>query len=74
MALTNDAQFYQVGSVAANKAHTLSTYTVATLPSASAHPQRFIWVTNGNAGAACVAVSNGTSWLRIIPGAAVATS
>jgi hypothetical protein len=74
MALTNDAQFNQVGSVAANKTHTLSVYTVASLPSAAEHPHRFIWVSNGNAGTACAAVSNGTSWLRIVPGAAVAAS
>jgi hypothetical protein len=74
MALTNDAKFGQIGSSAANKTHTLSTYTVATLPSAAAHRNRLIMVSNGNAGAPCVAVSNGTAWLRIVPGAAVATA
>jgi hypothetical protein len=53
---------------------TLPTYTVATLPSAAAHPNRLIWVSNGNSGVACAAISNGTSWLRIVPGVAVAAS
>ena len=33
-----------------------------------------IWVTNGNAGAPCAAISNGSAWLRIIPGTAVAAT
>jgi hypothetical protein len=74
MALKNDPAFGQIGSKAIAKSHTLSTYTVATLPSAAAHNGRLIWVSNGNAGAPCLAVSNGTAWLRIIPGTAVAAS
>ena len=74
MALKNDAKFGQIGSAAANKTHTLATYTVATLPAAATHTNRLIVVSNGNAGAPCLAWSNGTSWLRIVPGAAVATS
>ena len=74
MALSNDAHPGRMGAEAANKTHTLPTYTVATLPSAAGHPQRLIWVSNGNAGVACMAVSNGTSWLRITPGAAVAAT
>jgi hypothetical protein len=49
-------------------------YTVATVPSASVYANSIIWVSNGNAGAACLAASNGTNWLRIVPGAAVAAS
>jgi hypothetical protein len=74
MALKNDAQFGQIGSASINRSHKLSTYTVATLPNAAAHTNRIIHVSNGNAGAACLAWSNGTSWLRIVPGAAVAAS
>lgn len=74
MPLKNDAQPGQVGSFAANKTHTLPRYTVTTLPSASENPDRLIVVTNGNAGAACLAWSNGTSWLRVVPGAAVAAT
>jgi hypothetical protein len=33
-----------------------------------------VYCTNGNAGSPCLAVSNGTSWLRIALGAAVAAS
>lgn len=74
MALTNDPKFGQMGSNAITKSHKLSTYTVASLPSASAHTNRLIIVSNGNAGAPCLAYSNGTSWLRIVPGAAVAAT
>lgn len=33
-----------------------------------------VYCTNGNAGSPCLAVSNGTSWLRIALGAAVSTT
>lgn len=33
-----------------------------------------VYCTNGNAGSPCLAVSNGTNWLRIALGAAVAAS
>lgn len=48
-------------------------YTVGTVPSAAAYANSIIWVSNGNSGAPCLAVSNGTNWLRIVPGAAVST-
>lgn len=42
----------------------LPTYTVATAPSASsAGAGTVIYVSNGLAGAACVAVSDGTDWI-----------
>lgn len=47
-------------------------FTVANLPAASLYPGRLVYVTNGAAGAACAAVSNGTNWMRITIGAAVA--
>jgi hypothetical protein len=74
MALSNDIALGRTGSTSLNAAMTLPTYTVATLPSAAAHPNRLIWVSNGNSGVACAAISNGTSWLRIVPGVAVAAS
>ena len=40
----------------------LPTYTVATLPSASRNPRAMAYCSNGNAGAACVVVSNGSAW------------
>ena len=74
MSLTNDPKMYQVGSKSVTKALTASEYTVATVPSAAAHRGRIIYVSNGAAGQPCLAYSNGTSWLRIVFGAAVATS
>jgi hypothetical protein len=52
----------------------LPTFTLAQLPSAASNTGRIVRCSNGNAGAACLAVSNGTSWLRVVFGAAVATS
>jgi hypothetical protein len=48
-------------------------YTVATVPSAAAFPAHAIHVSNGDSGAPCLAVSDGTDWLRIALGAAVST-
>jgi hypothetical protein len=52
----------------------LDAYAVADLPSAASHTNRLVVCPNGNAGAWCLAVSNGTNWLRVVPGAAVAAS
>lgn len=51
-----------------------SSFTVATLPLASVNDRRLVHVSNGNAGQPCLALSNGTSWLRIAPGTAVSTT
>lgn len=59
---------------AASGPFALADYSVAELPSASANPQSIVYCSNGNAGVACLAVSNGTDWLRIALGAAVAIS
>jgi hypothetical protein len=49
------------------------TYTVATAPSAaSAGAGTLIYVSNGAAGSAILAFSNGTDWLRSDTGAAIA--
>lgn len=40
-------------------------YTVATAPAASAHQNEVILVTNGAAGAAVLAISDGTNWKRM---------
>jgi hypothetical protein len=74
MALSNDPGFGLLRGAAITKANTLPKYTVATLPAAAGHDGRMIWVANGNAGAPCMAVSNGSAWLRIIPGTAVAAT
>lgn len=69
--LTNDLTMGRTGSTSLNKAMTLSSYAVATLPAPAGYNGRLVWVTNGAAGAPCLAVSNGTAWLRIVTGAAV---
>lgn len=43
----------------------LPTFTVATVPDATKFEGHIIYVSNGNAGARCIAVSNGTNWLVI---------
>lgn len=56
---------------------TLASYTVAELASdypASAHANAVVYCVNGDAGSPCLAVSNGTNWLRIALGAAVAAA
>jgi len=51
------------------------TYTVATAPSASsAGAGTLIYVSNGAAGSAILAFSDGTDWLRSDTGAAIAAS
>jgi hypothetical protein len=69
--LTNDLRPGKTGTLSKNAAQTLSTYTVATLPAAASYTGRMVWVSNGAGGAPCLAISNGTAWLRIVPGAAV---
>ena len=52
----------------------LSSYTVAELAAGfppSANGGAVVYCTNGNSGSPCLAVSNGTNWLRIALGAAV---
>lgn len=49
-------------------------FAVAGVPAASAHPGRLIAVSNGASGSPCLAFSNGTNWLRITLGAAIAAS
>ena len=50
----------------------LPSYTVAKLPPAGAFAGHIIYVSNGATGSPCLAYSNGTSWLRVLIGAAVA--
>lgn len=52
----------------------LDSYTVANKPTAASHTGKLIHVSDGDAGNPCLAYSNGTSWLRIVFGAAVAAS
>lgn len=71
----------QNGSKAINAAledlATLPEMTVAQATAAgvaAANKNKMIYVSNGAAGQPCLAYSNGTSWLRILLGAAVATT
>lgn len=68
----------KIGSKNINKAlddlARLEVYTVATVPTAASHTGKIIYVSNGAAGSPCLAYSNGTSWLRILLGVAVAAS
>lgn len=52
----------------------LNSYTVATVPSASANPRDLIYVSNGAAGSPVLAFSNGTNWLRVDTLAAISAS
>lgn len=49
-----------------------NTFAVATLPPAAANVGRSVYCTDGAAGSPCLAISNGTNWLRVTLGAAVA--
>jgi hypothetical protein len=66
-----------IRSLATGEGIQYPSFTVAQLTgtmSAANNPRRIVWVSNGNAGAACLAVSDGTNWLRIALGAAVAAT
>ena len=54
--------------------HRFALYNMETLPAAANFSNHMILVTNGDAGQPCLAVSNGTSWLRIPLGAAVSAT
>lgn len=49
----------------------LKSYLLADLPSAVANPYAVVYCLNGNAGSACVAVSDGTNWKVVALGATV---
>lgn len=65
-----------VGSVtgAVSGTVTLTSYTVAGVPSASANTGAMIYVSNGAAGSPVVAFSNGTNWLRVDTLAAISAA
>lgn len=70
--IKNDPVRGEVGAEAIKQALVFSSYTVATVPAVAEHKGRVIHVSDGNAGSPCLAYSDGTSWLRIAFGAAVA--
>lgn len=49
----------------------LTAYTVSTAPDPTDSPNGIIMVSDGDSGEQCIAVSNGTEWLRIALGAAI---
>lgn len=52
----------------------LPSYTVASVPAAASFTGALIYVSNGAAGSPMVAFSNGTNWLRVDTGGAIAAS
>lgn len=52
---------------------TLKSFEVADLPDAAVNERRLIHVSDGDTGSPCLALSDGTDWLRIALGAAVAS-
>lgn len=72
---TVDGYINQTGPVVAYKGLILpQPYTVATVPSAAANIGGLIFVSDGAAGAAVLAFSDGTNWLRSDTRAAIASS
>ncbi len=49
-------------------------FTTATVPAAASYKGCIIYVSDGDTGADCLARSDGTNWLRIVIGAAIAAS
>lgn len=68
----------KIGSRSQQKAFdevaSLASYAVAGLPDAAKNAGRLVHCSNGAGGSPCLAYSNGTSWLQITLGSAVATS
>ena len=64
----------RTGTRSLNSAQALDSSAVAALPPAAANVGKLRYVANGNAGAPCLAYSNGTSWLRIALGTAVSAT
>lgn len=52
----------------------LVSHTVANAPAASTYPNHIIYVSNGDAGSPCLAVSNGTNWLRVALGSTISAT
>lgn len=53
----------------------LTPYTVATVPPAGQFKDHMIYVNNGAAGDPCLAVSDGTNWVRMdTPASAISAS
>lgn len=68
-ALINAVNAVSQGGLVAPKSH-----TVATVPTASEHTGRLIYVSDGAAGSPVLAFSDGTDWLRVDTLAAISSS
>lgn len=62
------------GAITASLPVTLPTYAVAGVPAASSYTGAIIYCSNGAAGNPCLAISDGTNWLRCDTLAAVAAA
>jgi len=62
------------GQVVAAAPVVVPTYTVAGAPDATLNAGALIYVSNGDAGSACFAVSDGTDWLVLSLGLAIAAA
>ena len=78
MSLTPGVGRGQVGSKAINDALDdairADSFAVAGLPAAADHNGKIVFCSNGASGAACLAYSTGTAWLRVVLGAAVSAT
>jgi hypothetical protein len=78
MSLTPGVARGHVGSAAINAALDDAVradgFSVAGLPAAADHKGKLVFCSNGATGSACLAYSDGTSWLRLVLGAAVSAS
>jgi len=72
MAVQNEGAVCITGGEIEDTVIRLKVYNVAGAPSAST-AGRLIWVTDGNSGAATVAVSDGSNWKVIAFGATIST-
>lgn len=59
--------------VTTGEAIRFASFAVEDLPDAADHEGRIVRVEDGDAGSPCLAISDGTDWLVIALGAAVAT-
>lgn len=66
----NDASLVPIALPSYSAAELLDGTTL----NAVTYARHVVYCSNGNAGAACLAVSNGTSWVRVVFGATVAAS
>lgn len=67
-------RFFQYRATGWESVFPLPIYTTATVPAAGDYYGAVIFTTDGNAGAPCIAASDGGNWLRISLGAAISAT